>query len=50
MKGYERNSPAATWLPMVAITKEKAVKNLAARLSKLAMTLGMYHSKLPQIA
>ena len=32
---------------MVASMKEKAVKNLAARESKLAMMLGMYQSKLP---
>ena len=34
---------------MVASMKEKAVKNLAARDSKLAMTLGMYQSKVPQM-
>ena len=41
--------PAATWLPIVASIKEKAVKNLAARESKLAMTAGMYHWKEPYL-
>lgn len=36
--GYE---PAATWLPIVASMKENAVKNFAARESKLAMTAGI---------
>jgi hypothetical protein len=41
--------PAAIWFPIVARMKDAAVKNFAGRESNLAMTAGMYHSKVPQI-
>lgn len=41
--------PAAIWFPIVANIMDAPAKNLAGRLSNLAITAGRYHWNSPQI-